>query len=94
MNNRPNFKTVNAGDDAKRATLEAADTIETAPDETVKSVKPVPQIQPDRDEQIRIAAYIMAERRGFAPGFEAEDWLAAEQEVDAALAPHAESGES
>ena len=31
------------------------------------------------------AAYFRAERRGFAPGHEAEDWLAAEAEVDTAL---------
>jgi hypothetical protein len=31
------------------------------------------------------AAYFRAEKRGFAPGNEAQDWLAAEQEVDAAL---------
>jgi hypothetical protein len=31
------------------------------------------------------AAYLRAERRGFAPGHEAEDWLAAEVEVDALL---------
>jgi hypothetical protein len=31
------------------------------------------------------AAYYRAERRGFAAGHEAEDWLAAESEVDAAL---------
>jgi hypothetical protein len=31
------------------------------------------------------AAYYRAERRGFEPGHEAEDWLAAEGEVDAAL---------
>jgi hypothetical protein len=31
------------------------------------------------------AAYYRAERRGFEPGYEAEDWLAAESEVDAAL---------
>jgi hypothetical protein len=31
------------------------------------------------------AAYFRAEKRGFAPGHEAEDWLAAEREVDAAL---------
>ncbi len=32
------------------------------------------------------AAYLRAQRRGFAPGHELEDWLAAEAEVDAALA--------
>lgn len=31
------------------------------------------------------AAYYRAERRGFAPGYELEDWLEAEAEVDASL---------
>jgi hypothetical protein len=31
------------------------------------------------------AAYLRAERRGFAPGGELEDWIAAEAEVDALL---------
>jgi hypothetical protein len=31
------------------------------------------------------AAYFRAQRRGFAPGHEEEDWLAAESEVDAKL---------
>lgn len=30
-------------------------------------------------------AYFRAEKRGFAPGHEQEDWLAAESEVDARL---------
>ena len=30
-------------------------------------------------------AYLRAERRGFGPGHETEDWLAAEAEVDALL---------
>ena len=33
------------------------------------------------DEEIRRLAYLMAERRGFEPGHEADDWLAAEREV-------------
>lgn len=32
----------------------------------------------DGHERVRIAAYFLAERRGFAPGHELEDWLAAE----------------
>lgn len=32
-----------------------------------------------RRERIAIAAYYLAERRGFAPGHEKEDWLAAEK---------------
>ena len=40
----------------------------------------------ERLEMIRQAAYYRAERRGFATGHEAEDWLAAEAEIDAGLA--------
>lgn len=39
----------------------------------------------DRYEMIAENAYFRAERRGFQPGFELDDWLAAEQEVDARL---------
>ncbi|HEX4024042.1 MAG TPA: DUF2934 domain-containing protein [Steroidobacteraceae bacterium] len=39
-----------------------------------------------RRELIAEAAYFRAERRGFEPGYEAEDWLAAELEIDRALA--------
>ena len=38
-----------------------------------------------RRQLIAESAYLRAERRGFAPGREAEDWLAAEAEVDALL---------
>lgn len=38
-----------------------------------------------RRAMIAQAAYLRAERRGFAPGNEEEDWLAAEAEVDALL---------
>lgn len=38
---------------------------------------------PDRVELVRLAAYFHAERRGFAPGREVDDWLAAELEVSA-----------
>lgn len=45
-----------------------------------------PPIDPERRRAlIAEAAYFRAERRGFAPGHEAEDWLAAEIEVDTAL---------
>jgi hypothetical protein len=30
-------------------------------------------------------AYFSAERRGFSPGYELDDWLQAEQEVEASL---------
>jgi len=33
------------------------------------------------EDEIRRLAYLMAERRGFEPGHEAEDWMAAEREI-------------
>ncbi len=53
-----------------------------------RSVDPSPFSRPaslhpaSREEQIAHAAYYRAERRGFAPGGELEDWLAAEREID------------
>ena len=44
---------------------------------------------PDRDvlkQMIAAAAFRRAELRGFAPGREIDDWLAAEGEIDAAMA--------
>jgi hypothetical protein len=38
---------------------------------------------PEDVQRIAIAAYYRAERRGFAPGNEVEDWLAAEAEINA-----------
>jgi len=40
----------------------------------------------DRYRLIAEAAYFRAERRGFVPGSELQDWLAAEIEVDELLA--------
>ncbi len=47
-----------------------------------------PALSPDSSayrELVAIAAYYRAERRGFAPGGELEDWLDAEREVAARL---------
>lgn len=38
-----------------------------------------------RRGMIAESAYLRAERRGFVAGFEEEDWIAAEREVDALL---------
>jgi hypothetical protein len=38
-----------------------------------------------RRGMIAEGAYLRAERRGFAPGYEEQDWLAAEAEVDTLL---------
>ena len=39
----------------------------------------------ERFRRISVSAYYKAEQRGFEPGHMWEDWLAAEQEVDAAV---------
>lgn len=44
-----------------------------------------------RRGMIAEGAYLRAERRGFAPGHEEQDWLAAEAEVDALLKARAGS---
>lgn len=38
--------------------------------------------EPQLKSMIAEAAYYRAEKRGFAPGLELEDWLAAEMEID------------
>ena len=46
-----------------------------------------PYVEPERRHaMICEAAYFLAERRSFCPGYELEDWLAAESDVDRALA--------
>jgi hypothetical protein len=51
------------------------------------SAEEAPAANADRRLQmISAAAYYRAERRGFAPGGEVDDWLAAEREVDELLA--------
>ena len=49
------------------------------------SVTPAPKAS-RRNVMVQKAAYYRAERRGFQPGHELEDWLAAEGEIDEQLA--------
>jgi hypothetical protein len=42
----------------------------------------IPSFSDSREARIAEAAYWRAERRGFAPGHELDDWLQAEKEVD------------
>ena len=42
----------------------------------------------EQQRMIAEAAYFRAERRGFHPGFEHEDWLAAQEEISARLRGH------
>lgn len=46
-------------------------------------------VEPEqRQEMIAEAAYYRAEHRGFEPGYESEDWCAAETEIDEMLTRH------
>lgn len=39
----------------------------------------------ERWKMIAVAAYLKAEKRGFSPGYEFDDWNQAEKEIDALL---------
>ncbi len=67
------------GSEPERTRRQSAAHVEAAPHHV--TVTPA-----EREELIAIVAYFRAERRGFGPGGEVEDWLAAEREIDAALA--------
>jgi hypothetical protein len=41
----------------------------------------------ERSSKVAMAAYFIAEKRGFAPGHELEDWLAAEAEIAVGAPP-------
>jgi len=49
--------------------------------EIVKSDSRATVVPINLEDEIRRLAYLYSERRGFQPGHEAEDWLAAEHEV-------------
>ncbi len=62
---------------------------------TIQSLasEPEPDVPAElRRRLIAEAAYFRAEKRGFQPGFESQDWEEAEAEVDARL--HAEAAYS
>lgn len=48
---------------------------------TMQSPTEISARSPDTAALIAECAYYKAERRGFAPGFELDDWLAAESEI-------------
>jgi hypothetical protein len=70
----------------KPAAKPAAKAAKPAAPAKAAARKTVPRAAPtqaQRDEMVRMAAYFRAEQRGFAPGNEWEDWLAAEAEISA-----------
>jgi len=65
---------------AKTASKKVAPAKAAAEQRPPKASRSVPA---DHESLVRMTAYLRAERRGFAPGYEIEDWLAAEAEVSA-----------
>jgi hypothetical protein len=65
-------------DEAVVKVLESAGTVSTDATNVDPSL---------RRQMVAAAAYFIAERRGFAPGHELEDWVAAEAAVDSRLHP-------
>jgi len=71
---------------SRRAGGAAEDGTAAAPVKTRTRRAKAASAAPAGDEDVRAsiarAAYFRSEQRGFAPGFELEDWLAAEREVN------------
>jgi CTP synthase (UTP-ammonia lyase) len=72
----------------KASAHESSDELRTsAPKKTTKKPEIVKSesrsnlVPINLEDEIRQLAYLFSERRGFVPGHEAEDWLAAEHEV-------------
>jgi hypothetical protein len=69
-----------------QVTKSPAAKLETVRSETRGTVVPI-----NLEDEIRRLAYLLSERRGFAPGYENEDWLTAEHEVRQRYRQHAQS---
>lgn len=59
-----------------------AAVVKTAPAKSNKKITVLPQ---ERYRMIATAAFYLAECRGFTRGYEMEDWLTAEKEIDAKI---------
>jgi hypothetical protein len=70
----------------KRSAAKSAATKSAKTTRPRTSTVVTPVIDPERRRaMIAEVAYIRAERRNFAPGYEVDDWLSAESEVDTLL---------
>lgn len=67
----------------RTATMPASRIPRAKPDTGAEGSSPVTPQQ--RQIMICEAAYYIAEHRGFEPGHDVDDWLAAEREIDAGL---------
>lgn len=71
------MQSTKAKPDQRNANREQPTEVKTDSSEYTATVTPE-----QRTEMIAVAAYFIAEKRGFAPGCLAEDWLAAEAQID------------
>ena len=82
--------TTNARHQNAKATLPVTMTVQMT---TPAAASTPPVTDPAaRLVMINVAAYFLAERRGFCPGHELDDWLAAEKQIDLALTAATEAG--
>ena len=70
---------------SKRKTSRGGNTAPSRRTSVAPTAVPVTSQIQVHHASIAEAAYFRAERRGFAPGHELEDWLAAEDEVEQRL---------
>lgn len=69
----------------KSLSTDSGKSLSTESAESLSTDSALPLLDPDvRRMRIEFAAYLRAEQRGFVPGHELEDWLAAEADVDCA----------
>ena len=66
-------QTVEASKQPTRKTARKPEIVKTEPRTNLVPI--------NLEDEIRRLAYLLSERRGFEPGHDAEDWLAAEREV-------------
>lgn len=53
---------------------------------TQSSIKVQANLSPaERDRMVAEAAYYLSEKQGFQPGYEMENWLTAEQQIDSEI---------
>jgi len=67
------------------ATAPPSRTPQAKPDSGTEGGGSIPVTQEQRQIMICEAAYYLAEHRGFEPGHDVDDWLEAEQQIDAVL---------
>jgi hypothetical protein len=71
---------------AKRSAKPKTAASQAAPAPAAEQAPPIPQLTPEqRRMYVEVAAYYIAERRGFQGGSELEDWVQAEAEIDRLL---------